>query len=366
MPVSNTNTYTVSTANGVTTVFPYDFTLLNASDLVVTVAGVVVTTGFTVSGVGDAAGGNITFSVAPANGALVLRERVVAFTRSTDYQYVGSLASAVLDADFDQLWLAMQQVHMESSRAIKLPLGSTADPVLGALVAGRYLRVNATGDGFDQVAGFETAGVVVITPYAETIAACGDVASAQTVLGISVFGGTLVDDADAPAARATLGIDAALVKSLLPAGSVLNSVYAESTTYTSSSAAIPVDDTIPQNTEGVEILTGTITPSSTSSRIRVLVTIPATSPSNECITVALFRDSVANALCAVAGSEGVSPGPEAISLAYEYVPASVSSISLKVRVGTSGGSPFGVNGSSAGRMYGGVSRATMIIEEIKG
>lgn len=122
MPVSNTNTFSVSVANGVTTVFPYGFTLISADDLVVTVAGVVVTTGFTVSGVGDAAGGNITFSVAPANGAIVLRERVIPFTRSTDYQYVGALPSATLDADFDQLWFGMQQLSNSIERGVRFPL----------------------------------------------------------------------------------------------------------------------------------------------------------------------------------------------------------------------------------------------------
>lgn len=158
MPVSNTNTYTVSTANGVTTVFPYNFTLLSAGDLVVTVAGVVVTTGFTVSGVGDAAGGNITFSVAPANGAIVLRERVVALTRSTDYQYVGSLSSEVLDADFDRIWLALQRANREASRALKLPLGHAGSAEVPALVANAYPRANSAGTGIEWVPGPEISG----------------------------------------------------------------------------------------------------------------------------------------------------------------------------------------------------------------
>ena len=71
MPVTDQNPVSQFTANGVTVVFPYSFYLLDADDLVVTVAGVVQTTGFTVSGIGTPAGGNVTFSSPPANGAAV-------------------------------------------------------------------------------------------------------------------------------------------------------------------------------------------------------------------------------------------------------------------------------------------------------
>lgn len=367
MAVPDQVPFNQSAANGVTTVFPYTFLIVEESQLAVYLDGVLQASGYTVSGVGVAGGGNVTFSTAPANGVVVERIRETALTRTTDYPPNGDLLESTLDADFDKTWQAMQEINEHVERAIKLPLGSTADPVLAPLVANRYFKVNAAGTGIDQVAGFETAGVVVITPYAETLAASADIATAQGVLGMTAFAGTLVDDANATDARATLGIDAALVKSLMPSGSVLNSVYAETTTHTKSSTTIPLDDTIPQSTEGVEILTGTITPSSTSSKIRVRVVVPVASPTGEGVTVALFRDSVANALCAVASSEGVSPGPEGVPLAYEYAPGSASAITLKVRVGSSGGGDFGVNGDKAPgtRIYGGVSRATMIIEEIK-
>ena len=365
MAVPDQVPFNQSTANGATTVFPYTFLIVEEGQLSVYLDGVLQASGYTVSGVGVAGGGNVTFTTAPANGVVVERIRETALTRTTDYPPNGDLLESTLDADFDKTWQAMQEINEHVGRAIKLPLGSTADPALDALVANRYLRVNAAADGIDQVATVDVDDTLVITPYGETLVASADIATAQGVLGMTAFAGTLVDDANATDARATLGIDAALVKSLMPSGSVINSVFSESATYTLSTAIIPVDDTIPQNTEGVEILTGTITPSSSGSKIRVQVVVPATSPSNECITVALFRDSVANALCAVSSSEGVFPGPEAVPLSYEYTAGSTSAVTLKVRVGSPGGGGFGINGSFANRIYGGVSRATMIIEEIK-
>ena len=60
------------TGNGVTTVFPYSFRILASAHLVVLIAGIAVITGFTVSGVGNSTGGNVTFAVAPINGAVIV------------------------------------------------------------------------------------------------------------------------------------------------------------------------------------------------------------------------------------------------------------------------------------------------------
>ena len=51
--------------NGVTTVFAYPFAVLSEDDLAVAMDGAPVTSGFTVSGIGDESGGSITFSSAP-------------------------------------------------------------------------------------------------------------------------------------------------------------------------------------------------------------------------------------------------------------------------------------------------------------
>ena len=54
----------------------------------------------------------------------------------------------------------------------------------------------------------------------------------------------------------------------LAAGAVIDSAYAEYTSNTDISSAIPIDDTIPQSGEGVEILTVSITPKSTTNKLR--------------------------------------------------------------------------------------------------
>ena len=68
MTVSSQTPINRSTGNGVTTVFPYGFKIISEADIEVTVDGVVKTLNvdYTVSGVGNEAGGNVTMTAAPA------------------------------------------------------------------------------------------------------------------------------------------------------------------------------------------------------------------------------------------------------------------------------------------------------------
>ena len=73
--------------NGVATVYPYEFQLLSADDLVVTIDDVLIPpSDFVLSGVGVQAGGSVTFNTAPANLSDVLLSRVIALQRDVDYQ----------------------------------------------------------------------------------------------------------------------------------------------------------------------------------------------------------------------------------------------------------------------------------------
>ncbi len=68
------------------------------------------------------------------------------------------------------------------------------------------------------------------------------------------------------------------------------------TTATSTSAVIPVDNTKPQITEGVEYTTVVFTPKSTSSTIKVTMRANFSKDANDAIVMALFKDSGADAL----------------------------------------------------------------------
>lgn len=143
--------------NGVTTVFAYPFGVLVAADLKVRVAGVDITSGYTVSGVGNRAGGTVTFAAAPANGAEVLLFREVTLERQTDYQYAGDLRESVLDDDFDRTMMALQDTQARFQRSITIPAGETftslpaasarANRVMGFGPDGEVVLISAFGGG---------------------------------------------------------------------------------------------------------------------------------------------------------------------------------------------------------------------------
>src|SRR5215207_2766373 len=62
---------------------------------------------------------------------------------------------------------------------------------------------------------------------------------------------------------------AQLRDSFLPAGSEVDSAYAEYTTSASLSTVIPSDDTVPTSTEGTQILSVGITPKSATNKLRI-------------------------------------------------------------------------------------------------
>jgi len=164
--------------NGVTVVFAYGFTLLDADDLIVTIDGV-ATSAFTVSGLGVAAGGSVTFSSAPASGAAVLLRRVIQLVRTTDYQSNGDLLAETVNQDFDRVWLALQQTDASVGQSIRVPeLGVLPELPIAASRAGRLLAFNAAS-------GDPEASSVTETEIASAVAAAyaaGSTADAVTYL----------------------------------------------------------------------------------------------------------------------------------------------------------------------------------------
>lgn len=157
----------------------------------------------------------------------------------------------------------------------------------------------------------------------------------------------------------------------LPAGTIIDRAYSEYTSNANLSTTIPLDDSIPQNNEGTEILTASITPKSTSNRIRVTFQGSGTHTVNDATAIAaLFRDSVADALAAIhfleSGADTTTDRTFPLPLVFEHAPATLSAITYKIRVGLSASGNLRFNGSSSARLFGGVSRATLVVEEIAG
>lgn len=129
---------------------------------------------------------------------------------------------------------------------------------------------------------------------------------------------------------------------------------------TSGGSAIPDDDTIPQNTEGTEILTLAITPISSSSSLWIMFTGGGTPSASTSTIVALFVDSTANALAAQYVNTSSASRVSSAVLDFIVASSSTSARTYKIRIGGGG---YKVNNIGSGQAFNGTASTTLTIIE---
>lgn len=133
----------------------------------------------------------------------------------------------------------------------------------------------------------------------------------------------------------------------------------------SGNTAIPKDDTIPQNTEGVEVMTLAITPKDSTHKLKIDVVVNLGVDSSDHYAAALFQDSTANAIAAAFSYIPVNQGMT-IKFTHYMTAGTSSATTFKVRVGSAGGGTIRFNGiDGAGRKYGGVLASSITITELE-
>lgn len=142
--------------------------------------------------------------------------------------------------------------------------------------------------------------------------------------------------------------------------------YATSTTVTTCSTAIPADNTIPQNTEGNEVITCAITPGSASTTliIRCVIPIATNTHASKYVTAALFQDSTAGALAATAQFRVAAAETRSIVLEHKMTSGTTSATTFKVRVGPDANTVYTLADSAGTRLFGGVATIVMTIDEV--
>lgn len=161
------------------------------------------------------------------------------------------------------------------------------------------------------------------------------------------------------------GVTGTLPAANAPVGTILQNIESTYSTYTNTTAVIPWDNSIPQNTEGTEYMTVTITPNNASNilEIEVNMQVYINTAGNVAIT-ALFQDSTANALAArdmaPVGAQGLGP----LYFSYRMAAGTTSATTFKARTGVTGGTLY-INGNATERKLGGVSICYLRVKEIK-
>ena len=153
-------------------------------------------------------------------------------------------------------------------------------------------------------------------------------------------------------------------------GGIIQIVHKDYRDFFSTSALIPLDDTIPQNTEGEEVFTQAITPKFNTSKILIKVVLNLSNSNvNNLHTAAIFRDSIANSIAAGwAKCIGTNAPSSPMVINFLDSPATTSAVTYKVRIGYSAGSSsvVQVNGGSGTRYLGGSLASGMTLMEISG
>lgn len=137
-----------------------------------------------------------------------------------------------------------------------------------------------------------------------------------------------------------------------------------STAVQTTSTQIPFDDTVPQITEGKEVITQAITPTSATNYLIIdVIVVCGASLASRDVTVALFQDSTANALAATGIAAPNSSGIMTIPLRYTMAAGTTSSTTFRVRVGQGAVGTLTFNGQNSARIYGGVCASSIFIRE---
>lgn len=148
-------------------------------------------------------------------------------------------------------------------------------------------------------------------------------------------------------------------------GSVVQVQHVKNTAVGSSVTMIPFDDTIPQISEGNELMSLAITPTSATNILLIEVVLYVSNNTGVSNCAALFQDSTANALAAVAASQfGVAGGIVPLVFQHRMVAGTTSPTTFRVRAGPSGAVTMTFNGVSAGRIFGGTYASSITITEI--
>lgn len=179
--------------NGATTVWPYTFQIPDAASLQVIytdTTGVQTTLSpsqFSVTGLGTTTGGNVTYPLSGtpiAVGTKLTISRVVDYTQSTVFTNQGGSYPAVIEARFDRVMMAIQQLADRVARALAAPI---SDATLPSDLPSATARANSIlgfdGSGNPFAAALVSGIVSVSTFIQNNLFPAANAAAAQAAIG---------------------------------------------------------------------------------------------------------------------------------------------------------------------------------------
>lgn len=461
--------------------YTYTFKIFDDADIraiVTDTSGTDTEPSFTVSGVGDDAGGTVTFNTAVTSGYTVTLKRNEPLTQSIDYVEGDDFPADAHEEGLDRSVIRDQFLQEQLSRAALLPENTSSSLTMKepSGEGNKYLTLNAGATQIEYsstvisselgtltISGGDAGKVITVTSSEDNIEVNDHLAlgSSETVFneagadrdfrvesdtlthafiidgatGKASFGDTSIASTDADlsvyktnntvwdatatdydgstslvlqnlsttvgsavglyfANRPSSAANGAIVQSLtgssaadlnyiveggdhkFSGGEVQaaagltswgdniygNETYTAYATRSTHTTVIPLDDTIPQNTEGEEIITAAITPKSASSTLEIEFSVNFSLSGTSTGVAAIFVDSTADALFACAERVNNAASLETLTGKFQVASGSTSARTYKLRAGASSGSIY-INGNT-GRLFGGVMSSYLKVREI--
>lgn len=223
--------------------------------------------------------------------------------------------------------------------------GGTADPTY--LVAGmRWWRTNVPGGGVWTCYEYDGTHKTAQFTY-DTSTGTLSLAS-----GVAVATQSANDNSTAPASTEYADRQAGQMVSI------------ETGAVASGATQIPIDDTVPQSTEGDQYMTLSITPKSASSKLVIDVTLVGSTNAGDWITAGLFLDSGAGAIAGAVMYNDTAFAIRTLRFTHVMNSPGTSTYTFKVRAGAANGATLTFNGTNGARRLGAVMASSIVIREV--
>ncbi len=174
MTVTTTNSRITYVGDGSTTVFPFPYYFLLATDLAVYINDALQTTGYVASGAGQDSGGSVAFAVPPAVGATIILLRDPDRFQNTKLPPNDPFPAKSVETGLDKLTMLVQRIYDRLTRIIQFP---DTDTTTSGILPG-------PGDRANKAFIFDALGQPVMGPIPTSLGA-GDRIPFTLLVGVN-------------------------------------------------------------------------------------------------------------------------------------------------------------------------------------